>query len=298
MNGTDKAEELYDKLTPKNCHQMLVRIVETVAVNHTQATSTKPDIAISEILRNHIAELRNITNPNSWRKLFTSKRCKVVRLSINIKCLENALLLKILKIPGFLGFARIAGACISPSHTNVCCDHCVTNCDHSSPSCKRCKSNLGEPTRKCDHVCTHCSKDKEECDQLSKLCCTECNICIACNKEFAMSCILSSIRKTNSTLPPPCTFYLVQHCLEVLLNSRNLICHTTLEELREFIDGTKQLLNFEMLQDEKELVLYIRLTLFMVLKYVSDVRKFPTNPISKEEIEAFRNAFDKNENAG
>ena len=284
-------EELYNAIVASNLEfqRVLVRTVEIVAVNHPLAISNDPNIAFSEILSTCIPELKIATDPYAASKLFTSSKRDKLLPSIDIKTLDNSLLLNILiKVDGFLEIIRIAGKCSSPNHVAGCCNNCTINCDHSSPTCKKCQSNDSKPSNKCKHQCKLCNKAIDECNKDIEICCSKCNLCVMCNEKFTTAHMMFLSHRGSPAIQEPCRFYLFLHCFEILLNWRRLFGHITVAKLKEFIDGKMKLDKFEMCKDPKVLFCHIRSTLLIISEYITDKAVFQKNLLNNDECNDFK----------
>lgn len=289
------AEEFYDAIVAANLevNKLLIRVVEIVSVHHPSASSNSPDVAFSEILSTCIPQLKKAADSFATDQLFTSTRRDQLIQSIDIKSLDNSLLLNILlKIEKMLYISNkpSSNKCQYYHHKTICCGDCNVNCDHSSPSCIQCLSSNGNPSKKCKHECKNCKKTKQECDTDTETCCATCNLCIMCNKQLSEIYMSNLTSKAATTIQKPCKLYFLCHCLKIFLKLRNLYGHVTVKELKDFIDGTAPLRTFEMYNDQQEFFTCLEVIMSIVLEHFSN-SCFGRHKLTEDECSSFKDNF-------
>lgn len=311
--------------------KVIIQITEIIAVNHPIVTSDEPNIAFAQIFStsNVIEKLKQVTDGCSNDvplQIFTSNTRDRVHSSIDVSSINTTLLLGILlKIPEMLGVERTRGQCSCETHKDLAQEEhkggdqqtpsqkCSENEPSTSSSITTCTDSSNEQTTTSDKT-SSISED-------TQLCCSQCNVCLICNKVLSDSKLYLSeedmpeekfysdeeeddddddeeedeeeeeLDKQEEEQPQlllqPCPFFLFQYCLEISQRTRDLLKHGTIPKIRKLIAFRMPLVGFPMCTGPRELCSYIKSTFNVLIDYIGDTSRFPKKALPLEDHTRF-----------
>ena len=208
-------------------HQVLCELLSTFSLQHKDAKSDDPGVALANIFRENsdvLQDVHALTYKCNIDKIYVSGT-KTISAKIIITELDITLINDILTaVDGFITIkAKYRKHFPCQGNTHAPNTNCCPSCDHRCPDCvrKKCERNsCCMVVGRCNHMCKNCPKTRVECDNVNTVCCIKCNICMNCTSKSSF-----------------CDSLKVRQAIEIITNLRNASSHVTPDECKKFRNG-------------------------------------------------------------